>query len=323
MAKKVCLLLLLLSLWSHCVFAGGISIVVSPESKIEGEFITLGQIAEISGDDAPWVNSLRQIKLGNAPPPGSSTVLTKDILNMRLAAAGSDFSGIVWKIPDAITVTTNCQSISGQAVIRKGIAAIQQQIGDSVTSEDMSIVPIGSVQDIAAPIGNVVLTPSLPYGIHYNVPTIVTVGVSVNEQPISKVNLKFNIKLYRQVAVANSQIGVGEILTVDNVRYERMDVGKLETGYFTDLNKVLGLAARRSFSPGMVIMDSSVSKPVLVKRGSTVNIVAYIGDMTVTAVGQAMQDGSEGQLIRVQNSNSMKIITGKVVDGNTVQVLTI
>ena len=107
-----------------------------------------------------------------------------------------------------------------------------------------------------------------------------------------------------------------------NLRSERMDIGKLGAGYYTDLNKVVGLASRRSLKPGMVLIDSMLVKPVLVKRGAAVNIVARIGSLEVTALGQAMQDGTQGQLIKVQNVNSAKFISARVLDGTTVQVLT-
>jgi flagella basal body P-ring formation protein FlgA len=65
-----------------------------------------------------------------------------------------------------------------------------------------------------------------------------------------------------------------------------------------------------------------VNKPVLIKRGSMVILIALVGSMEVTASGQAMQDGYEGQLIRVKNVNSNKIVLGKVIEENKVQVLT-
>jgi len=323
MLNKIGLLMLLqMCLLMSSTFAAGITIVVAPEVSIEGTVMTLGQLSEISGDDTPWVNSLRQLKLGSAPPPGSSIVLTKELLDMRLAATGSNFSGIVWKIPDSITVTTRSQSISGQVLLDNAILAIAERSGSSVSSGELSITPIGSVQDIVIPMGDIVLTKDLPYGIHYNTPTTVQMTINVNGQVFTKKTLRFDVKLYRPVAVATSQVSPGEILTTDKLRYERMDTGRLGSGYYTDLNKVLGLATRRSLTPGMVITDSMVNKPVLIKRGSIVNLVARIGSMEVTAAGQAMQDGREGELIRVQNINSTKIISAKVLDANTVQVLT-
>lgn len=284
--------------------------------------MTLGQLAEISGDDVEWVNSLRQLKLGSAPPLGSSAVLTKELLNMRLRATGSDFSGIVWRIPDTVTVTTNSQAVSGQALMDKAVLAIEQQIGHNVNREDFTITPLGNTQDLITPMGNVVLSATVPYGVRYNTTTSVSIAVIVNGQLFSKVGLNVDVKLFSQVVVVNNQMRLGEIVTTDNVRYERLEIGRLGAGYFTNLNKVVGLAARRSLTPGMVVLDSMVNKPVLIKQGNMVNIVAYIGSMEVIAGGQALQDGSAGQLIRVQNINSTKIISAKVLDGSTVQVLT-
>lgn len=302
--------------------AEGITIVVAPESKVEGGVITLGQLAEVSGDDVEWVKSLRQLKIGSAPALGSSLVLTKELLGIRLAATGSDLSGIVLKIPDVVTITTNSQSISAQTLIDKAVAAIEQQSGHTVGSADFSVMPSGNVPDAIVPVGDIMLTASLPYGVRYNYPTYVAITVIVNGQLFSKVGLNFNIKLYNQVVVVNHQVALGEILTTDNLGYERMEIGRLGVGYSTNMNEVLGLVTRRSLTPGMVLTDGMVTKPLLIKRGNMVNIVAYIGNMEVVATGQAMQDGNEGQLIRVQNINSTKIISGKVVDGDTVQVLT-
>lgn len=313
-------LLMLLSIWTlmNTVFAEGVTVIVAASVHVEGPSITLGQLADISGDDAQQVNNLRQLKLGSAPSPGGSMVLTKEILGMRLASAGSNLEGIVWQIPDSVTVTTNSQVISGQALINKAVVTIQERVGQK---GDIRIAPLGSVQDIIVPAGDVVLTSELPYGIHYNSPTATTITVSVNGQVVSKINLRLDVKLYQQVAVAANQIGLGEIITADKLRYEQMDTGRLGLGYFSDMNKVAGLIARRSLPPGMVVTESMVNKPILIKRGSTVIILARIGDMEVTAAGQAMQDGNEGQLIRVRNINSAKIISAKVLDGDTVQVL--
>jgi len=323
MLNKVCLLIVLhMTLLMSSTFAESVTIAMPPEVSIEGPMMTLGQLADISGDDEPFVEKLRQFKLGNAPFPGRSVVLTKALLVMRLGSMGSNVSSIVWQMPEAVTVTTRFQSISGQVLIDKAITAVEQRVGRRVSSGELSIAPIGRVQDVVVPVGDIVLTSELPYGISYNSTTAITVAVSVNGQVVSKINLRLAVKLYQQVAVVTRQISLGEIVTTDKLHYERMDSGRLGSGYFTDMNKVQGLISRRSLPPGMVITGAMVNKPVLIKRGDIVNIVAHIGSMEVTAAGQAMQNGSEGQLIRVQNINSTKIISAKVLNESTVQVLT-
>ena len=312
-------LLILLCIWTlmNTAAAEGVSVTVATSARVEGTYITLGQLAEISGDDAQRIAGLRQLKLGSAPSPGNSMVLTKETLGMRLAGAGSDLGGIVWQIPDAVTVTAPSQTISGQTLLDKAIMTVQEQTSQG----DISITPIGSVRDIVAPIGDMVLTSSLPYGIRYNSPTAVMIDVSVNGQTVSKMSLRLDVKLYQQVVVAAVQMSPGEIVTTEKLRYERMDTGHLKLGYFTDVNKVQGLMTRRLLMPSAVLTDSVVSRPLLIKRGNMVTILARMGGMEVTAAGQAMQDGNEGQLIRVQNISSGKTISAKVLDTSTVQVL--
>jgi len=313
---------MVLQLWfmMGSVFAEGITVVVSPDARVEGSFITLGQLAEISGDDTLRVKSLSQLKLGSAPLPGSSIVLTRELFNIRLANAGSDFSGITWQIPDSVTVTASSQSISGQTLVDKAIVATKEQV-DLHVGGDFTVAANSSVQDLLVPVGKVELTTYFTYGIRYNVPTVVAMGVSVNGQLFTKVPIKLDVKQYKKVVVAGDQISPADIFSTGNLRYERMDIGKLSYGYFTDMNKVLGLAARHSLNQGVVITDSVVIKPTVIKRGAAVNIVARMGNMEVTAMGQALQDGMQGQVIRVQNVNSNKIISVKVLDGTTVEAL--
>jgi flagella basal body P-ring formation protein FlgA len=71
---------------------------------------------------------------------------------------------------------------------------------------------------------------------------------------------------------------------------------------------------------GTPLTEAMVDKPVMVKRGATVNILVQVGDMIVAAGGLAMQAGREGELIRVQNVTSKRMVTARVVDRNTVQV---
>jgi len=316
------LIILYLCLGSHQVAAEGIQITIMPEAKVEGNVLTLGQIAQISGDDKDWVDSLRQLKLGNSPTAGNSIVLTKELITMRLAAAGSNFSGIVWQIPDAVTVTTNSQTVNADGLRDKALMTIKQQIGNNVDQADLMISPVGSLQDVVAPVGNVQVTASLPYGIRYNAPTIVSLTMTVDGQVVGKIPLGFNVQLYGQVVVASQPVSFGEGLTQDNIRYERMDIGRLAAGYYTSKDKLVGLLVRRSLTPGMVITDALINKPLLIKQGDMVNIVAQIGGMEVVVAGKAMQNGNEGQLIRVQNINSAKVILAKVLNGSTVEVLT-
>jgi hypothetical protein len=71
---------------------------------------------------------------------------------------------------------------------------------------------------------------------------------------------------------------------------------------------------------GVISKQEKVDDPVLIKPRDVVRLVAQIGSVRVTALGEALQDGRAGQMIRVRNTNSNKIVTGRVLDRNHVAV---
>lgn len=230
--------------------------------------------------------------------------------------------GNLWLGGAAVQAADETQLISANTLINAASMAIRQRAGVPPESDSLTIICLGNPGDIVVPDGNIELAVNLPYGIRYNVPTIAVVTVSADGKIAYVSTLKFDVKLYQQIVVAARSVSKGELLGVDNLRLERMDVGRLNAGYYTDISEVAGLSSRRNLSPSTVLTKYLVEKPIIVERGSAVAIVAKIGDIEVTAAGQAMQDGYEGQIIRVKNLNSQKYITGKVTGRGTVEVIT-
>ncbi|CVK19999.1 flagellar basal body P-ring formation chaperone FlgA [Sporomusa sphaeroides] len=298
------------------VQAQGLTIVVAPESIVSGQHFTLGDIADISGNDIDRITRLRQIRLGNTPSPGRSFVFSQEILGIRLQAARADLTGTAWKIPPQFRITAASQVLNGQLLIAEAEQFLQKQLAGA----DVVITPISQLGEVLLPPGAITYNMELPYGVKYNSPTTMSIGIQVAGQPFTVAQLRFNINRYEQVAVATRVLAGGELITADSISFERRDIGRMPPGYFTNPDKLLGLAVKRQLAPGTAITDSMVAKPVLITRGKTVTIVAKIGGIEVSVPGTALQSGSESQFIRVKNTSSNKIIIGQVVDETTVQV---
>ena len=58
---------------------------------------------------------------------------------------------------------------------------------------------------------------------------------------------------------------------------------------------------------------------VLVRRNKSVVMRIAGNCFQVTALGQALEDGREGDLIRVRNADSKRVVVAKVTDDGTVQ----
>ena len=82
----------------------------------------------------------------------------------------------------------------------------------------------------------------------------------------------------------------------------------------------IGLEVRRNISQGAPLIKSSIQQPMAIKRGEIVTIAAKAGTITVNTTGSALNDGRLGQKIRVRNSQSNRVITGRVVAEGKVQI---
>ncbi|XFO68133.1 hypothetical protein SPSIL_043530 [Sporomusa silvacetica DSM 10669] len=296
------------------VRAQELTVGIPKEATITGQYFTLGDIASINGDDTERIDSLRQIRLGHTPQPGQSYVLAGDILMARVRAAHVDLTGITWQMPKQLKVTALAQSISGQQLVKQA----KQYLKASATGEVM-ITSAGQPQDILVPPGEIVFNMALPYGIRYNAPTSISVGVQVAGRPFTTAILRFDIKKYQQVAIASRALNANEPITADNIIFERRDIGRLVPGYFTELDKILGLPVKRQLAPGIVITENMLGQTVLIRRGQPVTVTAKNGSIEVMVSGIALQDGSKGEFIRVKNINSQKVISGQVIDDTTVR----
>ncbi|MDR3592273.1 MAG: flagellar basal body P-ring formation chaperone FlgA [Negativicutes bacterium] len=315
------LMLTLLVLWLLVgqALAAGVTVTVNPETMLMSGQMSLGDLAVISGDDADRVKALRELKLGNAPLPGTRLALTADMLAARLTTAGADLNSGVWQIPPMVTISTTGQTVESQTLLAMAAEAVKQRLATS-DSADVVVSELGAGHGVIVPAGQLSYKVELPYGIRFVTPTTANVIVCTDGHPYATVSVKLTVKAYRNVVVAARNLAPYEPITSDSLRLERWDIGHL-TGYITDADKLVGLRTRRPVPAGVPFSEAAVERPPVVRHGSAVTILAEMGGIIVSANGQALQEGSVGSVIRVQNLNSNKIVNARVIDGATVQVI--
>ena len=76
---------------------------------------------------------------------------------------------------------------------------------------------------------------------------------------------------------------------------------------------IAGRTARRMLLPGEPIPVNAVDDPRLVSRGAPTQIVFEEQGLLITAVGAPLQNGGLGEVIRVRNSDTGRIVLGTVM----------
>lgn len=122
------------------------------------------------------------------------------------------------------------------------------------------------------------------------------------------------------VPVLRRAINPGEIIRRDDIEivYRREDV--IGRDIIADAARLIGRTPQYRLRVGEPIRESDVRQPTLVKRNSQVLIKLEWGSMTLTAQGKALDEGSRGDMIRVENLQSNKTIEATVSGPDLVTV---
>ena len=125
---------------------------------------------------------------------------------------------------------------------------------------------------------------------------------------------------FENVIIMTQSLQRGEIVAERHVTLARKDVSQLHDAYLTQLNHAIGKQVARNLSAGIIVTVKDFVEPKLVKRGERVVIVSDSAGLAIKMNGIAQTDGSKGQIIRVKNQNSERIINATVTDVGQVSV---
>jgi flagella basal body P-ring formation protein FlgA len=152
----------------------------------------------------------------------------------------------------------------------------------------------------------------------------VDVQIFVKGRARLSLGVYFNVRPCMAVAVCKRRVEKGKDVTEADIYVEQQPV----TGDGRDLlgpDAVKGRKAKRALLPGQMIKARDIEDPVadgaaMVKAQQPVKMRVRVGGLSIDALGQALQDGRQGQLIRVQNVDSKKVLTGRVVAQSLVEI---
>ena len=124
-----------------------------------------------------------------------------------------------------------------------------------------------------------------------------------------------------QVPVPAATLRPGQKIRAEDLTWTRVRTAKIRGNFATGFDELVGMAPRRPLTPDAPVRLSDLRSENTVPRGAAVTIVFETPLMRLTAGGRALDAGTRGQVIRVQNLHSGKTIDAKVIAPDRVAVL--
>lgn len=148
---------------------------------------------------------------------------------------------------------------------------------------------------------------------------VVSWGNSVDD----RVRLTGRVERMTEVPVLLDRVMRGEVIDKSNVEWQFLAEARLPNSAITDVTQLVGMAAKRSLQAGKPITASDVHRPLMVNRGETVTIYLTTPAMQLSTKGKALEHGSEGDTIRISNTQTNTVVDAIVTGPGQARVETI
>ena len=211
------------------------------------------------------------------------------------------------------------QSIPASLIFAMAQSEIEKAIDSSDGSEYKVECLTRFPEVLQMPAGALDMKAELVGQIRYNAPVQVRVDIKVNGVRQMNLVTTWRVKKILMVIVAARDLPSRTVLSDADVVFERREVDRIDD-IILEIKDIMGQETKRALTVGTVITKSMLGKPQLVKSGDNITIVSIAGAVMVKATGQALQGGAAGDVIRVRNLASGKIILARVQDENTVVI---
>lgn len=130
-----------------------------------------------------------------------------------------------------------------------------------------------------------------------------------------------HVVVHKNVPVLVKRLEAGTIIGSSDIDWLSVDEDRA-AGVVLDADKLIGRELQRDTDAGQPLREHDVIPPRLVVRGQLVMMKIETPFMTVTAQGRALQDGKLGDVVRVSNTQSNRMIEGTVESAGVVRIAT-
>lgn len=227
-------------------------------------------------------------------------------------------AGVLFLLP--FWTTVEARMLEASEVANAAVGEVYRQADIQLGDDRVQVRVISLPEGIEVPEGEVKLQVDLLYGLRYNSPTVARVVAMQETQKVGQAILRLDVRQYQMVVVAARMLPGKTLLQLGDLKQLRLETGRLPSGFLVDPAKAIGRQLQRPLRSGDILMDSMLVRPVAIRCGAAVTIQVRQGEILVSVAGEALQDGTIGQHIRVRNLVSKRIVTAKVIDEATVEV---
>ena len=123
-----------------------------------------------------------------------------------------------------------------------------------------------------------------------------------------------------EIAVPATNLERGDAIRASDLTVIRRPAAAARGDVMADARELVGMIPRKGLRAGDPIRASDLAKPMLVDKDGLVTVVYRSGGVALSMRGKALGSAAKGETVRVQNTQSKRIIEGTVTGPGQIEV---
>ena len=220
----------------------------------------------------------------------------------------------------AIPISVNAQVISGKDIEAATINKIDMVLDNRGDMRRREVHFFHQMQNVVLPDGMASIEVDMPGRINYAGMTSVIARFRVDGRICKTLSYTVRVRIYDVVLIAEHDLTYDKAINANDFRQDEVVVDG-RTNYIKDFSLIRNLVPSHMIRAGSPVTINMFRTAMVVAANQPVRLRIRYHGIEASAKGIAMNRGRVGEMIKVKNESSGKIITGRVVDEQTVEVI--
>ncbi|MEH6504094.1 MAG: flagellar basal body P-ring formation chaperone FlgA [Cycloclasticus sp.] len=147
-----------------------------------------------------------------------------------------------------------------------------------------------------------------------------TLKVRCNSGTPWRLFMSANIKLFAYAITTKNPLRKGHQIQKNDLELKKIELANLRSPYLTNANQAVNFVLKKRLNRGEIVSVNNLSKPIIIKKGDAIEILAKNKGFQISMKGVALKSGSKGDKITAKNMKTRRTIQGIILDKHTVKV---
>ena len=297
---------------------GALRIYLPRTVRTDENALALGSISVIRCQDKDLAKRAEAVAMGRAPWSKEQIVIDRPTILSRLASAGIRPGRVRFSGAEKAAVRRDEKVIQPEAILKAAEDVLEKERPG----------PTGCRWRLCGAVEALVIPACGDSRLQAKLVTEapddrvkVRVSVVADGRRLGGRELLFRCVYPARQAVTIKDIPAGGVISKENARMETVMVERRPK---PDWTSPFGMIVTRRLPAGVVIPHGLIhpaKSAVIVRRNQTVVMRIQGFGFTVSAIGQALENGRRGDVIKVRNVDTKRVITARVGSDGTVRPL--